>query len=94
MDPASRTVQPKEVRESVGIEAEGWRAAMEKEYNDNFLQRNVFTVTTEHERRTHGTPLPMKLVFTLKQLMQKCRAVVCGNFERNPTYYSDVDSTG
>ena len=85
LDPASRTVQPKEVRESVGIEAEGWRAAMEKEYNDNFLQRNVFTVTTEHERRTHGTPLPMKLVFTLKQLMQKCRAVVCGNFERNPT---------
>ena len=52
---------------------------MEKEYNDNFLQRNVFTVTTEHERRTHGTPLPMK------QLMQTCRALVCGNFERNPT---------
>ena len=58
---------------------------MEKEYVENFVQRNVFTVTTDEERRKHGIPLPMKLVFSFKKLIQKCRAVACGNFEKDPT---------
>ena len=84
LEPDSRTVQNAEVRGAVGKEAEGWRGAIEKEYVDNFVQRNVFTVTTEDERRKYGMPLPMKLVFTMKKYVFKCRAVVCGNFEKNP----------
>ena len=68
LEPDSRTVQNAEVRGAVGKEAEGWRGAIEKEYADNFVQRNVFTVTTEDERRKYGMPLPMKLVFTMKNM--------------------------
>ena len=84
-EPDVKPVTPAEVRASTGATAEGWRAAVEREFVENFVQRNVFTVTTEDERRRHGSPLPMKLVFTLKKLVQRCRAVACGNFEKDPT---------
>ena len=68
IEPDSRAVQNAEVRGAVGADAEGWRASIEKEYSDSFVQRNVFTVTTEEERRKYGMPLPMKLVFTKKMV--------------------------
>ena len=86
LDPGARTVTAAEVRASTGKTAEGWRAATEKEFVENFQQRNVFTVTTEEERRAYGAPLPMKLVYTMKGGKFKVRAVVCGNFENvDPT---------
>ena len=56
LEPNSKTVQPADVRKATGKEAEGWRAAMDKEYVDNFVQRNVFSITTDEERRIHGAP--------------------------------------
>ena len=82
--PGSVTVPAAEVRKTTGREAEQWRAATEKEYVENFVQRNVYRVATEVDKRRHGPPLPMKLVYTKKQGgIYRVRAVVCGNFERN-----------
>ena len=57
---------------------------MEKEHLENFQNRQVYTISTEAEIRQHGTPLPMKIVFTRKKGIEKARAVACGNFERDP----------
>ena len=84
LEPDSRTVNNAEVRGSTGVEAQGWRDSMETEFHKNFVERNVFSVSTSQERASYGPPLPMKLVFTRKKGLFKCRAVVCGNFERNP----------
>ena len=64
--PGTVTVSPAEVKHATGREAEQWRAATEKEYVDNFVQRNVHRVATDVDRRRHGPPLPMKLVYTRK----------------------------
>ena len=84
VEEGTRTVSPQEVRESVGKEREAWVQAIEREHQENFLQRHVYTISTEEEKRRYGVPLPMKMVFTKKQNKKaKARAVVCGNFERN-----------
>ena len=85
--PGTTTVSAAEVKKATGREAEAWRVATEKEYVENFVQRNVHRVATEADRKRHGPPLPMKLVYTRKTWgVCKVRAVVCGNFEKfDPT---------
>ena len=65
-EPGSRIVTAAEVKSSPGVTREGWDRAIEKEFQENFAMRNVFTVSTDDERRNYGIPLPMKLVFAQK----------------------------
>ena len=65
-EPGSRTVTAKEVKASTGKTAEGWTRAIEEEFMKDFAGRNVFTVSTDAEKRAYGMPLPMKLVYVHK----------------------------
>ena len=79
----AKTMTAAEVNASTGLEAERWRVPTEKEYVDNFVQRNVYTVARPEDVRRCGPPLPMKCVYTTKTpSICKVRAVVCGNYER------------
>ena len=82
-EPGARPVSAAEVRASTGTEKESWRQAIEEEFVKNFVERNVYTPSTEEEKRRHGPALPMKLVFAQKPNKKKARAVVCGNFQRS-----------
>ena len=50
-EPGSRTVTAKEVKASTGKTAEGWTRAIEEEFMKDFAGRNVFTISTDAERR-------------------------------------------
>ena len=79
----AKTMTAAEVNACTGREAERWRVATEKEYVDNFVQRNVYTVASGTDVRRCGPPLPMKCVYNKKAPnVCKVRAVVCGNYER------------
>ena len=64
-EPDTYSVSAAEVKQATGTRTEEWKAALEKEHHENFVERNMFTVTTAEERRQHGPPLPMRLVFTM-----------------------------
>ena len=50
----------------------------------DFAGRNVFTISTDAEKRAYGMPLPMKLVYVqMANGKMKVRAVVCGNLEKS-----------
>ena len=79
-----RTVTAKEVKASIGKTAEGWTRAVDEELIKNFAGSNVFTISTDAEKRAYGLPLPMKLVYVQKSNgKMKVRAVVCGNLEKS-----------
>ena len=50
---------------------------------ENFVHRNVYTPTTPEDRRTYGTPLPMKRAYMMQNGVRcKDRGLLCGNFEQ------------
>ena len=65
-EPGAVIVAASEVRSSTGRDAEQWRVATDREFVENFVQRNVHRVTTEADKKRHGPPLPMKVVYTIK----------------------------
>ena len=79
-----------EVRSGTSAEIALWKVAVEAEYNDSFVKMNAVSIATPADIESIGgfaATLPMKVVWSVKPGgRRKCRAVVCGNFERkNPT---------
>ena len=83
-------VEENKVREATGATRERWVTAAEKEYVENFIRMNAFTMTTPEELAEIGglsKVLPMKCVWSIKKGdLYKCRAVVCGNYaDKDPS---------
>ena len=69
LEPGSRTVTEKEVKESTGYERDGWVEAAWAEYKESFLDMQAISVSTQSEIRAFGgqhKALPMKLVWVQK----------------------------
>ena len=84
LEPGSRIVSDAEVKAATGAEKVGWQDAAKKEYLESFMEMGAVATASPCDIARvggYGKALPMKVVWTQKPEKEKCRAVVCGNFE-------------